>query len=317
MIVNFIGKILYFFANIIPVKRIRKIIKAKIKWKYSHPYIANYLKLNYITPYYEKNNQYHLEPKAIFENEKIIWQFWYQGENEMPDIIKKCTQSVKRYMGEEYKIIILDKNTIKKYIDLPDFVVNKLENDFFGKKTTTFFSDLLRVALLSLYGGIWMDATIFLSAPINKDILSKKFFIFTRSKNKPEDYIEWVLFNRNYFSWDEGFQVNMLSSFLVAQKNSSEVSAIKDILLEYWKKEKTIRHYFIIQILFNILYDCKSADEYNSDIVPHLLQKFSDQNFDQKLWKSIKTKTSIHKLTYFKNIRKNSLIDIVLSHSYE
>lgn len=38
----------------------------------------------------------------------------------------------------------------------------------FGEKTITIFSDLLRVSLLNNYGGIWLDAGMFLSEKFKK-----------------------------------------------------------------------------------------------------------------------------------------------------
>ncbi|MCW1667925.1 capsular polysaccharide synthesis protein [Campylobacter jejuni] len=37
------------------------------------------------------------------------------------------------------------------------------------------FSDLLRVSLLNNYGGIWLDAGMFLSGEIQKEILDQDF----------------------------------------------------------------------------------------------------------------------------------------------
>lgn len=84
----------------------------------------------------------------------------------MPEIVHICFDSVDRYKGE-YKVIRLDDAMISEYIDLPDFVWERRKNQQF---TRTFFSDLLRVALLSTYGGVWLDATILLTGKLPKEI---------------------------------------------------------------------------------------------------------------------------------------------------
>lgn len=54
-------------------------------------------------------------------------------------MIQQCFNSVQSQMKDDYTIIILDKDNIKDYLDFPPFVIEKLENNFFGEKTITFF----------------------------------------------------------------------------------------------------------------------------------------------------------------------------------
>lgn len=42
-------------------------------------------------------------------------------------------------MGDEYTIIILDKDTIKDYLDFPLIIEEKLKNNFFWRKNHNFF----------------------------------------------------------------------------------------------------------------------------------------------------------------------------------
>ena len=120
--------------------------------------------------------------KKKIDNQKIIWQYWGTGwENkELPDIVKLCMKSVEKYKGD-YTIIRLDDNNLKKYIDLPQFILEKKKN---GKIPFAFFSDLLRLSLLKCYGGVWLDATILLT-----DFLPKKYEnMVETAKNKATSY---------------------------------------------------------------------------------------------------------------------------------
>ena len=96
--------------------------------------------------------RYSLKPKKKLGTQKVIWQYWGQGidKDELPEIIQICFDSVDRNKND-YQVIRLTDITISEYIDLPDFVWRKRE---YVQFTRTFFSDLLRVALLSTYG--WM-----------------------------------------------------------------------------------------------------------------------------------------------------------------
>ena len=58
----------------------------------------------------------------------------------------------------DFNIVILCENNIKDYINLPDHIMKKY---FEGKISRTHFSDILRVAILAQYGGLWLDSTVF------------------------------------------------------------------------------------------------------------------------------------------------------------
>ena len=120
--------------------------------------------------------RYSLKPKKKLGTQKVIWQYWGQGidKDELPEIIQICFDSVDRNKND-YQVIRLTDITISEYIDLPDFVWRKRE---YVQFTRTFFSDLLRVALLSTYGGVWLDATILLTGSIPAVYEKTDFFIY-------------------------------------------------------------------------------------------------------------------------------------------
>ena len=116
--------------------------------------------------------------KDLLDN-KIIWQYWGQGldSQNMPDIVRICFASVDKFKSD-YKVIRITDQTISEYVEFPSEVLDKLKNGIF---TRTAFSDLLRLALLSLYGGIWLDATILLTGTIPAKYVNMDFFMFQRS----------------------------------------------------------------------------------------------------------------------------------------
>lgn len=305
---------LYFISSIFFLKKYRRNIKSKILYQKEHEIVAKYLEDTYIKKYFEnKLDDIQIRKTQNINGKKIIWQFWYQGFNHAPFIIKKCFKSVEKYKGD-YKVILLDKNNIKDYLIFPDFVYEKINNKEFGEKTITIFSDLLRVSLLNNYGGIWLDAGMFLSGEIQKEILNQDFFIFHRSIKKPQDYKKWIEFNYNFFSWDEKFKVNIVNGFILLNKNNEIIRIIQNILLNYWKYENKLVYYFMFQILFDILE--KKYLNINlyitNDTDIHLLQYHAKNKYSNKLWNDIKNKTNIHSLKNFKKIKKNSMIDEIL-----
>lgn len=92
----------------------------------------------------------------------IIWVFWWQGVNEMPNVIIECYESIIRNSNGR-KVILLSSDNYQDYINVPLYVQDKVSN---GVLSFTHFSDFLRVALLRKYGGLWIDAAIFVTKTI-------------------------------------------------------------------------------------------------------------------------------------------------------
>jgi mannosyltransferase OCH1-like enzyme len=84
---------------------------------------------------------------------KIIWSFW--DGYEQPPIVKACIDSWKR-MAPDYEIRILDKNSTK------DIEKYALANESLQR-----YSDFVRLDRLSNYGGVWIDASVYLTKPLD------------------------------------------------------------------------------------------------------------------------------------------------------
>lgn len=270
--------------------------------KASRDFIELYLK-NGLT-------KFDLKPKQKINNDKIIWQYWGQGiTNELlPEIVKISFKSIDIYQ-KGYQIIRLDDNNINEYLDLPEFVWEKRKNKKFK---FAFFSDLLRLALLDVYGGIWMDATILLTDSIPENIESLDFFLFQRDKNAT-DKIFFENYNKLYFGWHMQHYVNILNSFIVSKKKGLIVHVWLDLLLNFWKTQKTISHYFFAQIMFDALINHEKFRNFNcpvsDDTLVHIMQARFDDKFDPAEFERIKQKTVIHKLKYVEKCRANSYYD--------
>ena len=224
--------------------------------------------------------------------------------------------------GNKQREVYFDAKTkihLKEYLDFPSFVYERIEEKFFGEKTPTFLSDLLRLSLLHTYGGVWLDATIFLSAKIPNDLLEKDFFVFERgpkpSKNELEKVLHSKYFACSYFNYNDDFKVRMFSAFIIAKSKNPFISAMLDILMTYWQKDDGKNHfYFFLNIIYELLKEkgFKNENYHISDFELHLLQFHALDPYDEKLWQEIQSKSFVHKLTYFKDIEKNSMINKIV-----
>ncbi|MCL2597312.1 MAG: capsular polysaccharide synthesis protein [Paludibacter sp.] len=255
-----------------------------------------------------------MKPQLV--GQKIFWQFWHQGIDENTSkIVVECLNSVKKN-SNGYQVILLTNETVWDYVSLPNFVFEKFSKNRFNYAN---LSDIVRLYLLSAYGGVWLDATIYLTNTIKEKMLNEDFFAFQRSEIPLSDAKIFRKFDPLYFSWNENFQIKMLNSFIIAKPNNKIIADLLSILLQYWKNEKKAGHYFFFQILFNRMILNDEWKNLNCKIVGdtdcHKLQIVALDKFDHKIFDEIKSKSNIHKLTYrfdrFNQIPVGSFFDFI------
>lgn len=98
----------------------------------------------------------------MIEKDCPLWVFWYQGFEQAPPLIKAIHRQLKRCTGS-HKVVSLDKSNLAQYVQFPDFIWEKVKS---GVISLTHLSDLVRMSLLSEYGGYWIDSTVLLSRPL-------------------------------------------------------------------------------------------------------------------------------------------------------
>lgn len=228
-------------------------------------------------------------PANLDKDNNIIWQYWHQGIENAPPIIKKCFESIKKY-HPECDIRILTYDTIKNYIDLPKKYYDLLEQK---KIPIAIFSDVVRLYLLSQYGGMWIDSTIYLTGRIPNNILQADFFAFQKDPKT------------------DSFEDKMTCFFIKAKANNIWIHLIKNAIESYWRKNDYLIHYFmfehIVTMISNstpeLLAEWNKMPYYSANITGKLQDKFFDE-FIESEFEQLKNETSIHKLTYKRNITK-------------
>ena len=231
------------------------------------------------------------KPQEKQENQNIIWQYWHQGEENAPELVKKCLESVKKYESDR-KIVVLSYDTIKDYIDLPKIYHDLLEQ---GKMKIAHFSDIVRVYLLTTYGGCWIDSTLYLSDKIPEDITNSDFCVLQKDPRLDN-------------------QENIMSCFFIQAKNNSiNLNLIKNSLENYWSGNNFVINYFMFEHISTLLKEKSEelASEWRK--MPFYsaedsgkLQEIMFEDFDEVKWNKIISKTCIHKLSY-KNINDKEI----------
>lgn len=154
------------------------------------------------------------------QEDSPIWIFWWQGEKTMPPVVRSCYKSVLKN-AEKHPVILITENNITEYVDIPQYIYEKIREK---KITLTHFSDILRENLLYKHGGIWMDATIYMTAPFSKEMYEYEYYSI---KGAFEEW-EWT-----------GF-------FQAAGKGSVFAKAVSHLFNCYWKEHDCLISYLLI-----------------------------------------------------------------------
>ena len=254
-----------------------------------------------LTEYFTKGIETEqIKPKKTFENEKIIWQFWGQGWDfeKLPEVVKISYKSVQKY-NKDYKIIHLDMNNINDYLEIPKYILEKVESK---KISFAHFTDIIRLALLNNYGGVWIDATILLTDYLPQEYFEMEYFMFQRDDSLSlENKKDWEKYDDFYFSWDDEMKVRVLNSIIFAKKNNEIIKILLDMLLIFWKYNDLAPNYFFFQVLYTELIEnyykekkCKVV----SDTLTHEMIRVWFDKFSEEKLSEITKKNNIHKLTY-------------------
>ena len=169
-------------------------------------------------------------PAEHADSAEKIWTIWLQGEDQAPDIVKSCFASIRAHCSQE--LVILDDKSVFERITLPEVIVEKYRA---GKIRAAHFADICRVELRHRYGGYWLDATCFVTAPIPEFIANQDFFVFLAGEKVHGNY---------------SFIQNC---FIRAQKGAYLLEAWRAMILDYWLHEDRRVDYFQHQVMFRTL----------------------------------------------------------------
>lgn len=111
-----------------------------------------------------------------------IWVCWFQGEEAMPELVKICFRQLRKCIPEDKaEIHLITLDVISDYISLSENIQRKFRD---GVITYAFFSDVIRYHLLRDYGGMWIDATIYVSEAIPDEWFSSAYYTMRMHKEQ-------------------------------------------------------------------------------------------------------------------------------------
>ncbi len=168
-------------------------------------------------------------PKAADVDSYSVWVFLGQGFNDAPELVSCCYKNLTSKCKNVHSITM---SNYRDYVKIPKEIEDRLSS---GDISFTNFSDILRCALLSKYGGLWIDSTCWLVSDIPNDVKQLKFYSIKEFGAKEQAMCS----NSNWCAWALGTNEiqNKLFSF------------VKDIFYDYFKKNRVILDTYFIDYL--------------------------------------------------------------------
>lgn len=258
------------------------------EWYYNnyHSKVISYLQTEYSYLINEYSNKLNLVNGNI---PKSAWIMWWQGMDNAPQIVKRCYESVLRNFDGE--ITVITKDNFEKYTNLHKDI---LALYYSGSFSTTKLSDIIRMNLLNLHGGIWMDSTVFLTRKLEVNDYGH-FYTLKKNNNHAVNISRGM-----YTGW-----------FIGSAKDYLPFEFILRFHEEYFKKEKFLIDYLLIDYAFYIAYLHNiggfAADidrmKYNNP-KPYGLDRHINNKINPDLTNEIfNTGTNVFKLSYKHSIK--------------
>lgn len=220
-----------------------------------------------------------------------IWVCWWQGEDNMPEVVRACYSSIKQHACNHPVVMITIENK-DKYLHLPDFIWKKYDD---GKISPTHLSDVARMFLLKEYGGIWIDITNFVTQDVDSFV-------------DVETLGYWSC--KHITSYNNVSRGLWTSYFLASGKDALIPSYIYDSLVKWWKENDSIVDYLLMDYVFYIGYCNVPSIKTLVDALPlnviGTFRKAIGKKYDDLEWEYYYRQAGFQKLSYKKYTEKQT-----------
>lgn len=220
---------LLYFIPIFQNDSVYKMVQRK------HSFVLSYLKEHY--SYLIDQFKCYSDSESIskqISTKKYIWVMWWQGEENAPDLVKMCIRSIRKNSNGA-EVVVITQDNFKDYVEIPEYILNKHEK---GIVSFAQLSDIMRVFLISKYGGLWLDSTIYVSQPIPSTLFEKPFFsLHTALKKTP--------FVQN----------DRIHCFVLGGMADSRIFEFERMFLsDYWREHDVIIDYYLLDYSLMLQY---------------------------------------------------------------
>ena len=220
---------------------------------------------------------------------KIVWTCWLQGMEDAPYMVNKCVESQKKAL-QDYEHRVLTLENYHQWVELPEYIEKKFRK---GKIPRALFTDLLRLAVLKKYGGVWLDVSVLFTGFENEKLLNRWHKI---------EQSKFTIYR--YFQRGRKEPVGLSNWFIVARPNEFIISTVLDMLLAYWKDYNCTVDYYIMHLFISM---CLNAVPSIAESMPRensyysiMLGNVLAKEYNEDWWNDVKAHVFLHKLNYRK-----------------
>ena len=263
--------------------------KAAAPWK--HKCILHYLKEKYGDLISRYKQDKHETDNSASPMPGTIWTMWWQGADNLPEVVSMCHASVNMHRGT-HPFKILTHDNYHEYVTLPEYITDKVNS---GAISITHLSDIMRFALLSRHGGLWLDSTIFVTNDIPEDIWEAEYYTVRRP-------LRTITRNVAGERWTGFLQA--------AQKGNILCRFVFDLLMEYWAAQRYLIDYFFVDYALELAREELPECERLLDSVPinnrgvESLNPLLNSEWDAAAFENLTSDTLFFKLTWKRKLEK-------------
>jgi len=207
-----------------------------------------------------------------------VWVYWDRPET-MPDVVAAARASLRAQVREPFELVELDDSTVDAYADLSH---SPLTRRLQGRPTH--FSDYLRLLLLHRHGGLWLDATCYLTQDLwegTEAVRREGLFLYRYAGSRVG-------------SW-----------FLWSEPDSLILNSILAVFELWWEREDRLTNYFMWHDIAEMLYwtrpDYREAWDAMTAVHPRAalaMLRHLEKPYDPEMFEQIARESYVHKLTY-------------------
>lgn len=280
------------------VKEMARCIIQKRSLKSIYPTISQRIDPFLVDKYHHlfdkhKHTQFSTERNVNANGKTYVWTCWLQGWDKAPRLAKACLASLRRNLTDA-EIIQLDENNYTEWVTLPDYIVGKYRR---GYIPPALFSDMLRLQLLIVHGGVWIDSTT-LHTPYPSSAHA------TRHNPSWQSIVDADLFVFQYTGPDQKWTGSISNWFIASKKGNPFLMSLQDILYAYWKDYDVALEYYIFHLFFKELArtypEQIAAMPYGSSSASISLAEHLNMEFNNEKWTKVTSQVFWHKMNYRK-----------------
>lgn len=216
-----------------------------------------------------------------------VWVMWWQGKEQMPPIVKACHESLLRH-ARGLEVVLITRDNVSEYVKLPEAIRRKLDE---GRILLPALSDYVRASLLSNYGGIWVDSTMYFVRDIPDAAINNVFFTNHRTRETSDGIcISKARWNGQFLATNE--------------THSRIFEKMRRMWEQYWTLFNSNIEYLMVDFFMARIFETdpeanqllESVDINNNNL--YKLTQNINTPYDEDLWQQLCQNEEFFKLTY-------------------